>query len=258
MTSFVLAAAAHFSRRAPRAAATVLQFSNTVRVEAPLAPLASAAAAGAGESSEDDADGGGAGDAAEAGAEEDGALALFGERVRRMARMNGGTNIAAALAAAGAALKAAGAASPRAGKLVILLTDGRVDGYQSREARVRFACLCVSGGRGGSCVPRGRRRISGDDGVSSKRNTPNEHPPTTTSPIPNPPPRSTQETAARLADEMPGARVWALGVGRGVDRGELARVLSGAAAAAPPRGGGGGGGGGARYLDLCVRDDAPW
>jgi Mg-chelatase subunit ChlD len=53
--------------------------------------------------------------------------------------MNGGTNIAAALTQAGAALKAgpgAAAPAPGAARLVVLLTDGRVDGYQSREAKV--------------------------------------------------------------------------------------------------------------------------
>jgi Mg-chelatase subunit ChlD len=48
--------------------------------------------------------------------------------------MNGGTNIAAALAQAGAVLKAG--AAPAAARLLVLLTDGRVDGYQSKEAKV--------------------------------------------------------------------------------------------------------------------------
>lgn len=90
---------------------------------------------------------------------------------------------------------------------------------------------------------------------------------------------------ARLADEQGGSAnlaLWALGVGRGVDAAELVRIIdatagggsskgsapacavaaktataSGALAAVPgplwyglP--------GKERYLDLCVRDDAPW
>jgi hypothetical protein len=62
--------------------------------------------------------------------------------------------------------------------------------------------------------------------------------------------REAAATAARLADEQHGVQVWAFGVGRGVDRSELLRIV---AAAAP---------GGAcpedRYLELCVREEVPW
>ncbi|KIY92680.1 hypothetical protein MNEG_15283, partial [Monoraphidium neglectum] len=120
MTSFITTAAVSLTQHCPGAKARgrvtwegvsaagvcVLQFSNAVRTEVPLAPVGDAAA--------------------------------FAETVGKMVRMNGGTNIAAALTQAGAALKAgpgAAAPAPGAARLVVLLTDGRVDGYQSREAK---------------------------------------------------------------------------------------------------------------------------
>lgn len=156
MTSFIVTATTSFTERVPGAQVCVLQFSNAVRVELPLAAV------------------------------EDGPA--FAESVSKMVRMNGGTNIAAALAQAGSVLKAAG---PCAARLVVLLTDGRVDGYQSREAKAM---------------------------------------------------------ASRLADEQAGVTIWALGVGRGVDRQELVKILEGV----------GGTPADDRYIDLCVRDDPPW
>ena len=46
--------------------------------------------------------------------------------------MNGGTNIAAAVQRAGQLLKAA---PPECRRVLALLTDGRIDSYQAREAR---------------------------------------------------------------------------------------------------------------------------
>ncbi|KAI8466761.1 MAG: hypothetical protein J3K34DRAFT_472320 [Monoraphidium minutum] len=174
MVAFINTAAASFARRAPGAKICVLQFSNSVRTEVPLAAVEDPQA--------------------------------FRDRVAKMVRMNGGTNIATALAQAGAALRGAGGGADGGGadgarggggaRLVVLLTDGRVDGYQSREAKARGRAM-----------------------------------------------------AARLADEQAGVGIWALGVGRGVDRQELVRILAGAAGPDDAA---------ARYVDLCVRDDVPW
>lgn len=76
--------------------------------------------------------------------------AAFHRHTTPQVRMNGGTNIAAALAQAGALLKAR--AGPGCGRLVVLLTDGRVDGYQSREAKVRFAVCFVAAYAVALCV----------------------------------------------------------------------------------------------------------
>lgn len=58
---------------------------------------------------------------------------------------------------------------------------------------------------------------------------------------------------AQLADEQPGTSMFAFGVGRGVDRQELLRIIEPGAPActrhAPAA---------ERYLDLFVKDDAPW
>jgi hypothetical protein len=118
--------------------------------------------------------------------------------------MNGGTNIAAALASAGAVLKAG--AGGAAARLLVLLTDGRVDGYQSKEAKAR---LGEGGGgadatgefEGGGQAPGGRCMMATAAPPSRRL-----HPP-----LP-------QDMAARLADEQAGVSMWALGVGRGVDR----------------------------------------
>lgn len=138
----------------------MLQFSNDSRVEVPLGPWDSEA---------------------------------FSAAVRGMVRMNGGTNIAAAVGKAGALLKPE---PPAARRVLVLLTDGRIDSYQAREA---------------------------------------------------------SQVTAQLADEQAHVALWAFGVGRGVDAAELQRIVDGAAA---------GGGDAAcrreRYIELCVRDDAPW
>lgn len=48
-------------------------------------------------------------------------------------RMNGGTNIAVAVQRAGQLLK--NADTPDSSRCVVLITDGRVDSYQAKEAR---------------------------------------------------------------------------------------------------------------------------
>jgi len=77
-------------------------------------------------------------------------------------------------------------------RIVLLLTDGRIDAYQAKEARA---------------------------------------------------------TAQRLQDELVGCTLAALGVGRGVDRAELRHIITGSHDGLPWHD---------RYLDLFTRDDAPW
>lgn len=142
----------------------VIQFSNEVRVELPPTAI------------EDD-------------------LEPFAVTIADMQRMNGGTNIAAAVQKAGQLMKDL---SSDCRRVMALLTDGRIDSYQAREAH---------------------------------------------------------EMTARLADEQGRVEMHAFGVGRGVDRRELLRIVSGAC-------------GGdrsydseeaaSRYLPLMVLDDAPW
>ncbi|PRW34079.1 glycoside hydrolase isoform A [Chlorella sorokiniana] len=105
-----------------------------------------------------------------------------------MHRMNGGTNIALAVQKAGQLLKPLG---PRTQRVLVLLTDGRIDTHQSREAH---------------------------------------------------------DMCARLADEQAPVRLHAYGVGRGVDREELLRIISASDAATAED----------RYLALMVLDEAPW
>lgn len=103
--------------------------------------------------------------------------------------MNGGTNIAAAVQRAGQLFKKN--AAPDARRLLVLLTDGRVDSHQANEASAM---------------------------------------------------------AARLADEQANVSLYAFGVGRGVDAAELIHIISGAETKDADQ----------RYLELCVRDEAPW
>jgi hypothetical protein len=55
----------------------------------------------------------------------------------------------------------------------------------------------------------------------------------------------------RLVDEQANIGLWAFGVGRGVDSAELMRIIEGPGDTFK-------GLGQERYLELCVRDDAPW
>ncbi|KAF8069487.1 COL14A1 [Scenedesmus sp. PABB004] len=162
MTAFLRTAAGAVAA-APRSKAAVLQFSNDSRTEVPLAAA--------------DAPG-------------------FEEGVAAMARMNGGTNIAAAVSKAGALLATAPSVGAATRRVLVLLTDGRIDTYQAKEA--------------GAMV-------------------------------------------ARLADEQANVALWCFGVGRGVDAGELRRIIAAAGA-----GGHGDAAAAERYVELCVRDDAPW
>ncbi|CAL8468573.1 g8113 [Coccomyxa elongata] len=105
-----------------------------------------------------------------------------------MSRMNGGTNIALAIKQAGQLLKNEDADASR---IIILLTDGRVDTFQGREA---------------------------------------------------------VKMAERLADEQANVSIFALGVGRGVEKTEMQRIIGvcGADKVA------------LRYIPLCTLDEAPW
>ena len=78
-------------------------------------------------------------------------------------------------------------------KVIALLTDGRIDSFQSQEAK---------------------------------------------------------EITARLVDEQGNVELHAFGVGRGVDRLEMLRIVGGACAAGEDAAN--------RYLPLMVLDDAPW
>lgn len=64
---------------------------------------------------------------------------VFDAAIKSMVRMNGGTNIAAAVTHAGKALKKT--ASAEVAKVIVLITDGRVDGHQAKEARQVAAML---------------------------------------------------------------------------------------------------------------------
>ena len=174
MTDFMLTAAEQVLATAATAAAngtsfapvrvSIIQFSNEVRVELPPTPL-------------------------------DDNIDQFAATIAEMQRINGGTNIAAAVQKAGQLTKDL---SPGCRRVMALLTDGRIDSYQAREAH---------------------------------------------------------DMTARLADEQGRVEMHAFGVGRGVDRRELLRIISGAygkgvtcdsdAAAS-------------RYLPLMILDDAPW
>ena len=64
------------------------------------------------------------------------------------------------------------------------------------------------------------------------------------------PGREALDMAARLADEQANVSIWAFGVGRGVERTELERIIG---VCMPP-----GGACSSRYVPLCTRDEAPW
>lgn len=109
--------------------------------------------------------------------------------IASMVRMAGGTNIALAIQRAGQLLKKNMAED--AHRVVVLLTDGRVDSYQAKEA---------------------------------------------------------MHMAARLADEQRNVQLFAYGVGRGVDKSELVKIISASGSEDAEL----------RYVDLCVHDDPPW
>ncbi|KXZ52905.1 hypothetical protein GPECTOR_8g284 [Gonium pectorale] len=100
MLGFVVDASTQLQAAVPNNQVSVVQFSNDVRVEVPLAAVD---------------------------------LDALRKTTKEMSRMNGGTNVAVALQKAGSLLKRdAGLESMRH---VVLLTDGRVDSYQAHEAR---------------------------------------------------------------------------------------------------------------------------
>ncbi|GAX79674.1 hypothetical protein CEUSTIGMA_g7115.t1 [Chlamydomonas eustigma] len=65
----------------------------------------------------------------------------FESTIKSMVRINGGTNIAAAITHAGKLLKKNSGCQPHAAKIIIIITDGRVDSYQSKEAHQVTAML---------------------------------------------------------------------------------------------------------------------
>ncbi|KAK9829572.1 hypothetical protein WJX72_006550 [[Myrmecia] bisecta] len=156
MTQFIAQATTFFVKEHPESKVGVIQFSNDVRVE--LMPQKID-------------------------------LDSFNTLMAQLTRMNGGTNIAASIQAAGQLMKAMPA---NASRVIVLLTDGRVDPFQGREA---------------------------------------------------------MEIAERLADEQANVSLFAFGVGRGVEKTELERIIGvcGGASACDTH-----------YMPLCTRDDAPW
>jgi Mg-chelatase subunit ChlD len=156
MTSFITRTCQEAADKALGCKAAVIQFSNDARVELPLQDI-----------DIDDLD----------------------KKLACMVRMNGGTNMQCALQRAGQLLKSS--ASADSARVVVLLTDGRVDNYQAKEARA-MAC--------------------------------------------------------RLADEQQHVQLFAFGVGQGVDRSELLYILCASGEATAEE----------RYMDLCVREEAPW
>ncbi|KAL4432544.1 hypothetical protein ABPG77_000481 [Micractinium sp. CCAP 211/92] len=157
MTDFMLSAVRQLAAapHGPRSRVAVVQFSNDVRVEQGPVPVD---------------------------------VTQFETLMGNMHRMNGGTNIALAVQKAGQLLKPLG---PRTHRVLALLTDGRIDSHQSREAA---------------------------------------------------------DMAARLGDEQAHVRLHAYGVGRGVDREELLRIIGGREPETAAD----------RYLGLMVLDEAPW
>lgn len=108
-------------------------------------------------------------------------------------RMNGGTNVSLAIQWAGKVLKDL---PPSARRVVALLTDGRIDSQQARDARAMVSAL---------------------------------------------------------ADEQGRVEVHAFGVGRGVDRAELLRVIGGVGSVTADADVVA-----SRYVGLCVLDESPW
>ncbi|GFR43717.1 hypothetical protein Agub_g4828 [Astrephomene gubernaculifera] len=104
MLGFIVDASTQIKGSVAHGQVSVVQFSNDVRVEAPLAPVD---------------------------------LEALRRTTHDMVRMNGGTNVAAALQKAGQLLKRD--AAPDAMRHVVLLTDGRVDSHQAHEVADQLA-----------------------------------------------------------------------------------------------------------------------
>jgi uncharacterized protein YegL len=180
----------------------VIQFSNEVRVELPPTRINGVVV-----KNENGGEVEGRNNFENEGAEEEESTIFTA--VESMFRMNGGTNIAAAIQKAGQLFKnlatsynsqdaeSSTKGTPRSArevkKVIALLTDGRIDSFQAHEAK---------------------------------------------------------EITSRLVDEQGNVALHAFGVGRGVDRVELLRIISGACPAGedPAH----------RYLPLMVLEDAPW
>jgi hypothetical protein len=173
MTQFIGTALASIVAEHPLARVGILQFSNDVRIE--LQPQAID-------------------------------REMFDQKLATMTRINGGTNISLAISKAGQLLKSADAellaqqaepgrlkAEPgHSSRVLVLLTDGRVDAYQAHEA---------------------------------------------------------VHMMERLADEQANVSLHAFGVGRGVDKTELLRIIAACGRDIPAED---------RYTGLRVLDEAPW
>ncbi|KAG7668192.1 hypothetical protein KSW81_002091 [Nannochloris sp. 'desiccata'] len=211
MTSFMLTAATLIkSTKQPHQHIHlgVIQFSNEVRVELPPTQISGVVLeTGNGRGCEGKINFQNKGAEGEKAEEEE--ESPFFTAVESMVRINGGTNIAAAIQKAGQLFKNLSTshsnedpenstrAPPRSTselkKVIALLTDGRIDSFQSHEAK---------------------------------------------------------EITARLVDEQGNVALHAFGVGRGVDRVELLRIVGGACPAREDAAN--------RYLPLMVLEDAPW
>ncbi|KAL6781397.1 hypothetical protein ACKKBG_A10990 [Auxenochlorella protothecoides x Auxenochlorella symbiontica] len=155
MTSFVTQAIEHLNTQETATQVAVVQFSNDCRLELAPSPIV---------------------------------LDQITNVLEGMYRMNGGTNISLAVQRAGQLLKPM---APQMRRVLVLLTDGRIDSHQAREAH---------------------------------------------------------DMAQRLADEQGHVCLYAFGVGRGVDRAELLRIISARDASSAD----------SRYLGLCTLDESPW
>ncbi|GIL70492.1 hypothetical protein Vretifemale_1233 [Volvox reticuliferus] len=236
MLGFVLEASTQLQANVMDCQVSVVQFSNDVRVEAPLAPVN---------------------------------LEALLKVTQGMVRMNGGTNVAVAVQKAGQLLKRDAAAD--AMRHVILLTDGRVDSYQAHEAR-QMADQLADEQRHVSLFAYGvGRGVDRAELLHIIGGVPTCPLPPTSSPSAPAPASAPAATAAPAAGAVSGGGGAAHSTASSTSVGGGNPVLSGAVTspAAPAASAGSDGRvAGAlsawgeapedRYLALCVRDEAPW
>jgi len=160
-------------------------------------------------------------------------------------RINGGTNIAAAFSYAGKMFKKQ-ACEPNAAKLVILMTDGRVDTYQVRK--ISSICQVFND-------PDVMFLISlSNNGILRQGAFVLLPLPAAPLSLSIPQSKEAQQVTTQLADEHPNTTLFAFGVGRGIDRAEcIAMIEAGRPANGCkfPRGS-------ERYIDLFFKDEGPW
>ncbi|GLI58796.1 hypothetical protein VaNZ11_000557 [Volvox africanus] len=237
MLGFVVEASTQLKAHVTDCQVSVVQFSNDVRVEAPLAPVN---------------------------------LEALLKVTQGMVRMNGGTNVAVAIQKAGQLLKRDAATD--AMRHVILLTDGRVDSYQAHEARQmsdqladeqRHVSLFAYGvGRG---VDRAEllHIIGGMPTCplppTSSSSAPSSAPAAAAAAAPGPPTNAVSGSAAHSTSSstsvgvypVPSGAVTSTPAPHDASSGSEGRAVAAALSAwcEPPED---------RYLALCVRDEAPW